>query len=537
MRWRFVRNSPGILPIGDFADPDDVATHAIPVNGLTVSTSRAELNVAGVLQGKSPFGVHATCAVTMDDFVWDDPWGDFYRGDRTNLPKRFFWAVFKARNKLFSNMELVIYDGYVGDALGDMRQRLYVVEAIDGPSQNKVTLRGVDPLMLADSRTSLFPPAYGISLLAAITASQTTIDVVTNDVANLSTVVGLTSGYYIIIGSEIIRYSGFTVLSPGLYRLGGIQRGQGGSTPAAASAGEKVGRVGHFENQLLPDVAEYLLSTWTPVGAARIDAAGWHDERDGFLSVGACNTFVTTPTPVVDLMGELCQQGCFNVWWDEYAQKVKLISVRPPHGSVPLLTDVETILADSADATMDPDARLTRVLVFYDPIDATKSDAANYRVVSVEVEGDGERIEAGGVAKTLIIYGRWVPSEAQAYQIISRILLRYRAIPEMMTIRVSAKDRDIAVGQTVDVQSRTTPDSEGRPLIRRWQVTSWAEVVAGQVYELRLQDYSLNGRFAFVAADNGLTYEDATEAERVDTCFLAGSDGLMPDGSPGYLLQ
>ena len=535
--WRFVRNSPGLRAFGDFTDADDVQTNGIPVAGLSVSTSKSQINVAGILSGKSPFGVHATVSVSMDDFRFGDEVGDFYLADRTDMPPRTFWTVFLARNALFSNMELIIYDGYEGDALSAMRQRLYVLESIDGPAQGKVTLKGVDPLMLADSKRALFPPAYDISLYADITEDQTSFDVITTAEANISGTVGITSKHYAIIGSEVISYTGHTVVVAGQYTLTGVTRGEGGTVAVEASSGDKVGRVGHFESALLVDVAEYLLTDWTSVQGARIDSAGWADERDTYLSSSYCQTFICQPTPVVDLMGELCQQGTFSIWWDEYAQLVKLMATRPPSGTVQTLDDLTGILADSAVLTMEPEARLTRILVYYDPIDVTKLTPENYRVVSATVEADGELEAAGGEPRTLIVLGRWVSTDGQAFQIISRTFLRYKQTPKMLSVQVSAKDREIAVGDTLDITTRVVVDTEGKQTESRWQVVSWSEAVAGQTYRLDMQNFDIAGRFAWFADNASPDYPAATAAEKDPSAFFADAAGLMADGSDGYLFQ
>jgi hypothetical protein len=535
--WRFVRNSPGKRMFGDFTDADDTQTNGIPVSGLTVSASKSQINVGGILSGKSPFGILGSVTVTMDDFQWADPVGDFYLADRTDMPARTFWAVFMARNALLSNMELRIYDGYEGDDLADMRQRLYILDSIDGPSGGRVTLKGIDPLMLADGRRSLFPPAYDMSLYADITATATSLDVITGDEANISGAVGMSTNRYILIGSEIIGYTGYTVVTAGQYTLTGLLRGQGGSTVASASSGAKIGRVGYFENRLLVDVAKYLLTDWTTIADALIDDAGWDAERDDYLSVSYTNAFIAKPTPVVDLMGELCQQGTFNVWWDEYAQLIKLQAVRPPSGTVTALTDTNAILADSAELTMDPDARLTRILVLYDAIDATKTGAENYRVVTGLIEADGEVAAAGGEPRTVQILARWITTEAQAYQVISRTFLRYKSIPQMLSIRISAKDREIDLGEALDITTRAVVDTEGKTKQKRWQVVSVSEIVMGQTYQLDMQDFGFDGRFAWIAANASPNYPSATTAEKDPSGFFSDSAGLMADGASGYLFQ
>ena len=537
IHWRFVKNSPGMRAFAEFPSADELKTNGIPVSGLSVSTSKSHINVSGILSGKSPFGVHATVSVSMDDFRWTDHVGDFYLADRVDMPSRTFWTTFLARNALFSNMELVIYDGYEGEALAAMRQRLYVVDSIDGPANGKVTIKGIDPLMLADSKRALFPPAYDIALFAAITDTATSFDVITNAETNISGAVGITPKHYAIIGSEVISYTGHTVVTAGQYTLTGVVRAEGGTVAVSASAGDKVGRVGHFAGALLVDVAEYLLTDWTSVGAARIDSAGWATERDDYLSVSYSTTFICQPTPVVDLMGELCQQGTFSIWWDEYAQLVKLMAVRPPSGTVAAIDDLTGIIADSAVLTMEPDARLTRILVYYDPIDVTKNTLENYRVVTATIEGDGELDAAGGEPRTLQIKGRWVSLDSQAFQIISRIFLRYKQIPKMLSVRISAKDREIAVGQPLDVTTRAVVDTEGKSKQSRWQVVSWSEVVPGQTYQIDMQDFGFNGRFAWFASNASPDYAVATDAEKDPSAFFSDAAGLMADGSDGYLFQ
>lgn len=535
--WRFVNNSPGLRAFGDFTDADDVQTNGIPVSNLSVSTTKSQINVAGILSGKSPFGVHATVSVSMDDFRFSDEVGDFYLADRTDMPSRTFWTTFLARNALLSKMQLIIYDGYEGEALSAMRQRLYILDAIDGPSGGKVTLRGVSPLMLADEKRALFPPAYDIALYADITETATSFDVITNAESNISGVIGISSFRYIVIGSEIISYTGYTVVTAGQYTLTGVTRGVGGTVEASASSGDKVGRVGYFQNALMVDAAEYLMTECTPVEDAWIDLAGWEAERDTYLTAAYCDTFVVTPTPVVTLMGELCQQGTFNVWWDEYDQLIKLQAVRPPAGTVPALSDVETILADSAELTMEPEARLTRILVYYRKIDATKTGPENYQVVTGVIEGDGELEEAGGEPRTLEIFARWVQSEAQAYQVITRTFLRYKNIPKMLSIKISAKDREIKPGDVLDITTRVVVDTEGKSKEARWQVVSWSEIIAGQTYQIDMQDFDLAGRFAWIADNASPNYPAATDAEKDPSAFFSDASGLMADGSSGYLFQ
>lgn len=537
IRWRFVQNRPGNFAVGDFSAADDPATNAIPVASLSVSTTKAQVNVAGILDGKSPFGVRATCSVSMPDFVWDDHVGDFYLGSRVALPKRMFWAVWTARNTFFGDMEIVIYDGYDGQSLSAMRQRLYKLDNVEGPdASGQVTLQGIDPLIEAEGETSKFPAAMDVKLVSAITASQTTIRVVTNEESNLSRDFGIGGDKGVIIGSEIMLYAAYSVVSAGIYDLTGVVRGALVTVAAVAAAEARVQRIGYFKDVATWECGRYLITDHTPLSPSLIGAS-WADEGDTYLTTFRSTTVITAPTPVDNLLGEICQQGMFFVWWNEYAQVIEMQAVRPPKGAVtPIGMDSE-IIAGSAALRREPQSMLTRVFVYYGPVDPTKTEKANYRIVDGVVESLNEAPQAAGKAFTLEITARWINTAAHAQMLIARILSRYRDVPRFLTIRVSAKDREITVGDICDVTTREIVDSEGRFKSTRWQVISWSEVTQGEVYLLDMQTFELIGRFGNWMGVSAPDYATATDIEKAEGAWWADTAGLMPDGSDGYLWQ
>lgn len=533
IRWRFVANRPGHFAFGDFTNADDIATNGIPVDGLSVSTSKGQINVGGILDGKSPFGVHATCSVSMRDIRWDDHVGDFYLADRVNLPPRMFWAVWTARNAFFGGMEIVIYDGYEGEALSAMRQRLYILDNLSGPdASGAVSLQGISPLIEAEGEKSMFPPVMDVKLVDAITAVATTIQVVTNDETNLSRVLGIGGSKGMRIGSEILFYTGYTVVTPGIYDLTGCVRGVLGTAAAVAAANARVQRIGYFKDVPTWECGRYLLTDHTPVGAARIGTS-WQTEGDDYLLIFRSTTVISDPKPVETLMGQIAQQGMFYVWWDEYAQRVEMRAIRAPEGAVRKVGRAAEIIAGSSELRREPDSLLTRVFIYYAPVDPTKSDKANYLIIDGVVEGANEVPQAAGRSFTLEIVADWVNTAVHAQFLITRVMSRYRDIPRFLTFRVSAKDREIQVGDVLEVDTPEIVDSEGRLREERWQVISWSEAVPGEVYLIDTQTFDLIGRFAgWMAAGND--YATSTQAEQDEGGFWSDASGLMPDGSDGY---
>ena len=538
IRWRFMQPVGGVRFDGDFADAADVATPAIPVAKLSVRTSPASLNIAALMDGKSPFGVTGTVTVSMADFVWDDTWGDFYKSSRGTLPTRTFWTTWLARNRLPPQMELVIYEGYVGDTLAAMRQRIYLVDGIDGPSDGVVTIKGSDPLRKARGKTALFPPADAGRLYETITASATAMTIAATEESFVSDVHGLTTRRAIRIGNEIIEYTGYTALGSGLYSLSGVSRAIGGTVAASAQAGAKVTRCGHFQGVVLADVAKYLLTDYTPIPDAYIDTAGWATETETWLSIGAlADVWIPEATAVEDLLGELCPQGQFIVFWDEWASLIRMKAVAPPTDTVVHLTDDNAIIADSAQVAAEPDARLTRIAVYYDPAAWTDISKAGCRSFSLEVHGDEEQEKAGGEPRQREIVARWVSTESQAVKIIGRTFLRSLTSPRILNMTLDAKDGPaVTVGSIVDVTTRALTDVDGNPMQTRWEIISSSPGKPGQTYEVEAQDYGLSGKryCRMMASSATADYASATATEKETGGYMAAADGTMSDGSEGY---
>ena len=539
IKWRFVKAAPGIFAVGDFADADNPATNAIPVD-MTISNSKSQLNIGGILDGKSPFGVRATVTISMKDFDWSDSVGDFYLGDRSNLPARSFWAVWCARNQFFGGMYITVYDGYRGDTLASMRKRVCVLDNVEGPSADgSVTLSGSDPLMRAATSNAKFPRDMDVRLVSAITDVQTTIQVISTNPADLTDAFGNTALKWAKIGTEILSYSAAVFVSDGVYDLTGCARGQLGTIAATGAADVRLQRVGRYEDIETWAIGYDLMVNHSNVPGGFIDLAQWTAEGSTYLPSFRTTVTLHDPELIQNLMGEICQQGMFYIWWDEFAQKIPMLAVRPPKAAVRKISDATTIMAGSSELHREPDSLISRVFVYYAPISVlgSKTDPANYRVVSGRIEGAVEHPSAANGPRPLSIYARFVNTEGHASQVISRILGRYSMSPRFLTVRVSGKDREITIGEVCDVTTRTILDTEGRALDSRWQVISWDEIVAGEVYLLDLQTYDFIGRFGQYMADGSPDFASATDDEKNDGGWWADDLGLMPDGSPGYQWQ
>lgn len=536
IRWRFVpvdQSEP--IPV-DYADPDNSTLHAIPCI-TSIRNSPTRLNIGAVRRGESPFGVRSSLSVSFKEFAWDDRDGDFYLADRSDLPAAGFWAKFVARTgDAIQQLEARHYVWYEGETLAEAVVSRFDVRNLVANKEG-ASLEGDDPLQRVDARKAQFPRATGATLQEDITEAQTTNIRVFGIAGEIGEDYGNTgSRRYLRIGSEIIRYTGWTE-SGGIFTLTGVARAQGNTEADTHDAGEAVQRVGRYERMLFYRVALDLLENHSTLDAALIDSAGWEVEGITFMPTLQTTAWVTDPQDVDRLVGELARDGLFHVWWDERAQLVEMQAVRAPiFGTEVEISQAKDVMASRFDRK--PDDRLTRVVARYNPRDPFSDAPENYRVVQVRIDTDAEGpFQADGTIRERVINSRWINTVANGRLVGAALIRRYNITPVYATLTLDGKDAALGVGDFIDLETPDYVDAEGRPQRDRWEVISWQQDYRANTVTLELQQSPYVGKFAVIMADGTPTYDLVPEAEREPGCWMAdGSTGLMPDGSEPYLL-
>lgn len=536
--WRFVKAQAGIWPLYEESG-DDIKTNPIPLL-VSVTTSSSSINVASQREGQSPLGVKAGVTVVLQDGPWDDHVGDPYLADRTVVQGNF-WAKWRARNLFYSDMRLFVYEGYVGQALGDMQRRDYILDKVQGPdSRGKVTLIGKDPLRLAALKDAQVPRATDIRLQTAINASTTAIRVGAFE-ADLSANFGNTgSNRYAAIGREIILYTGWSLVSTGVYDLTGVARGALGTVAVAQSANSVLQRCARWEGLRLWEIAADIIDNHTPIPAGYRDNALWLEEGEDYLFTQFSNLTVPAPRGAEQLLGDMCQQGSFSIWWDERRATIPLLANRPPKETPKVVTDQLNILAGSAQVDDDVDAQITRVAIFYDPrnpFDLERPE--NYRTLRLSIDGEVEAPAAANAVRTLTIFAYAVTQDSNAFRLATKILLRYRLIPKYLSLSLDAKDRTIKLGDVLAVTTAAFVDTEGGIASTLWQVIKNEENSPGDAFLVELQSYFFLGRFGFIMPSTATDdYASATANEKATGLYIADeTTGRMPGGDDPYLIQ
>ncbi|MBL3608201.1 hypothetical protein [Rhodovulum sulfidophilum] len=531
--WRFVKPTQALVPLYERTG-EHVATNPFPML-RSVSVRSSKINVGSIRDVEKPLGVTGGVTVSLTDAPFDDYVGDWYRAAR-GARSGSFWAKWCARNPFYANMFLRVYEGVAGDALADMERRLYVLDSVDGPDSNgRVTLKGVDPLRLTDQSRAQFPRETEMRLSGDIAADATDVVIEAAREADLSDRFGNTETRYLCIGSEIIGYTGYSG-AEGVWTLSGVTRAALGTKAASHSDDASAQRTGRYELMDGYLIAHDLLTGHTPVPAEFVDFDAWQTEASTYLNGYAFSRTVHKPTAVNKLFGELVRDGTFYIWWNEREQLIDFKAVRPEQSSVAITGDAH-IVAGSLAQAREPDERISRIFIYYNPENPTKSDDPdNYRSMRGRIEPDFE-MEAGGAdVRSKTIYSRWITTDAQAYELCQRLLSRFRTTPRYLTATLA--DGALRIGEVADLTTRLDVDTEGQPVTRRWQVIKAQQVKPGEVTEYLLQQFIYQAtRYLVWMDDDAPDFGSATDDEKLNGFWWADEDGLMPDGSEGYLWQ
>jgi hypothetical protein len=543
LSWYFHRPGDPVPPTA--AQPFDnfIYPPSMPIL-QTVRTEATRLNIGAVREGESPFGMRGTISVSLKDFEFRNQFGDFYADERTvsgSLGRLLLAWIGEAVPQL----EMYLYTGTGDDAaLTDMTVRRYDVTNITPPSNGVWSISAIDPLGRAERKKAQFPPATDLRLQSDINATTTTISV-----SGLETDVNKPMGndgfFYGRIGSEVIRYSGYTG-SAGVWALTGVVRGMFGTEQGNHSVDDGMQRVGHYERALYWQMVYDLLTNHTTILADLIpytrdgDNPTWEREGLGYLSTLRGTGTFTEPRAVAEICAEAMRDGMFSIWWDERAQQIQMLANRQPTETPVAITERNAIVSSAIKRT--PDDRRTRVTIFYGRRDPTESltDGKNYATQRIRIDLEAEGVNyADGTVRNLVWYSPLVRTDLNAILVQAAFLLRYRETPRYIELTLSAKDSGLRVGDVISVTSYDEIDTLGNPITAPWQIIEWEETEPGFSYRVLAQSFILFERPAFIMANDAPTFEDATEEQRDDepACFLAGDGDVMSDGSTPYVIQ
>lgn len=496
---------------------------------VSVSTSPTRINLAAASDDAAGLGNRAVCNIVLADHPHTDRRVDPYVANRSYDPmtKGSFWTKWIRRNKYRQNAQIIVYEGYAGQALGSMTSRTYFLQSITPPDgEGRVTIQGKDILTRIEERKAQAPLASPGVLYAAISAAVTSFEVagaVTADYPASGT---------LRIGDEIMTYSSQTTSTNGI-TFSGVTRGTDGTTAATHNVDDAVQECLRITNTRIDDALELLLGTYGGIDAAWLDTTQWATEIDSYLPLWLLNALITVPVSVTDLVSEIQEQALVYCWWDERTATVSLRAIRGIDSQPETLTEENHIIEGSFSITEKPRERASQVWVYHrqEKFNLSVTDENAYAYLYVEADLASEGADLYGEPSIRKVFARWLNSTALAGTLADKIITRFVDIPSECTFRMDAKDRAYWVGDTVWISHHLDVDEFGDRRIRQWLIVSAEEVVPGEVVEYTAEDTTLYGRIYFIMADGAADYPGAASAP-FKQAYIGDASGLLSDGGP-----
>lgn len=516
---RFCEPRPN-FPRGDFIIPSLVS----------VTNNPTEITIGGSDKDSTPLGRRASVTITLRDHPYNDKIVDPYRLERDYDPlsRGTFWNKWIARNPYHQNRSLRIREGYVGQAIEDMRTRNYIIEKVDGPdSSGRVTIVAKDILKRADDKRAQCPlPSTG-RLDADITSLAVALTLSPAGIGNSEYPASGTA----IMGSELVTYT----------RVGDIvtltARGLRGTEAEDHEEDEVFQQVKTYVNERVDNVIIDLLQNFGGIDSSFIPSADWNTEASTYLAGFTLNTWITEPTGVSTLLAELVNQCICYIWWDEVTQKIQFRAIRPAIPNETIIKEVNEnshIIAESMKIQRDSNQRLSQVWIYYAQYDPTGSlsSGANFRRIDVTIDAAAESAVQYGESRIKRIYSRWFDDSngGAALTAATRLLLRYRDNPLYITFTMDAKDRNVLVGDIIQFTHRNLVDSTGAPRVDILQVVKVTETDPGHKAEYKCQafGFAISGygsRFCYIMDNAAPDYDVATDAEKEFGGWICDNDG------------
>lgn len=464
-------------------------------------------------------GYRCSVTVTLQDFPHPSGRGTYFG--------RLIGA-----NPYYMDRQLIVYRGFEHSpfSVDNMKKGVYFIKKIDGPDdKGRVKITAADVLTKLDGEQSLWPPATYGNLAAALNSSYT-------GSINIGDNTNITNVSYVIIDSEICSVSAVTSTTS----ITISARGLFGTQAVAHDAGAPVRRISYTTGQNVVDRIYTLIDRGTPIDVATyINTTEWNYQRDTYLSLETARGIIKQPTPVKEIVSQICKQFNIAIWWDDETQLIKLKALGPTLGSPTKINQDQHILNSGHSVTRDQSKAVSQVWVYFNKIDHSKGDdSENYAALYVYQDASIEG--ATGLGQPMIekIHASQIPSSglATASKIASRISAQKKAGTLECKFRLDVRDASLAVGDGVEITTDLLQGEDGDPVPTNFMVTerdrkpSWVE------YTAIATGIEVGNRYGVVAANSMVNYTSATTEQRNKYAFICSDAGVMSNGDSGNLI-
>jgi hypothetical protein len=466
-----------------------------------------------------------------------------------------YWKKWLSRNPNYKGRPLKLYDGFDGlteaDFISDGKMFTGIIDNIT-LGKGIVKIEAVDILKALDDIE--IPLKLNIKLASDISINQTSITLVSEDMASMDTPTG-----YILIDDEIIYYGAINTTTK---IISSCTRAQLGTVAAVHSSGANVQMVKYYAEDNPFDTMEQIL-TDAGIPAGDVESTTFATEK-AFVDDMNVMTVLTEPTKASILYYELVDLMNCKTWVSESLQ-ITIARNLPnrPTRAYTALTDDEDILENSCEVDLNQKSLLTRCSIYWDKSILGKEDeTASYGQLTVVLDADAEGVDEQNTVAEKKIMSRWINNlvtgteEALSGWVVAlaaRQVWQLREAQPILSLDVEIKNSGLLTGQYTHISTDELQEVDGSDLDAR----------VFQIVKRERKDNKINlkclrltpKRICYftpgtgspvwedgVAWEAGVAWEtgppdyaSATDAEKEMFGYFCGADGNMADLTPGYV--
>lgn len=480
-----------------------------------ISYSPTKITEAGL-------GYRCSISVTFQDFPHPSGVGTYFG--------RLIGA-----NQFYIDRRLTVYRGFDHSpfSLSNMKRGDYFIKKIEGPDdKGRVKITANDILTKLDGDQSQWPPVtYGV-LSAGITLGYT-------GSTNITDNTNFAAPDYAIIDEEIVGVSGVS----GSNYITISSRGQFGTTAVAHDAGATVRRVSGTTGTNPITYIYALIAYATPIDEATyVNLTDWNATRDAYFASDLVYGTINEPTPVKEIISDVCKQYNIAVFWDDEAQTIRLKALGPTLSAPVRINRTQHILDTGHTVTRDQSKAVTQVWVYFNKLNHAEGDS-HENFGSVYVYQDLDLEGSSGIGQPIIEKFKcgFVGSagNATASKLASRISGQRRKGAIECKFRLDVSDAEtlgINCGDGVEITTDLIQGSDGEHVPTIFMITERSRKETHVEYSAYATGVEVGNRYSAIAGNLQADYTSATTAQRNSYGFIASDAEVMSNSDSAYLI-
>jgi hypothetical protein len=431
-----------------------IATDYLPAEIPCIPSLRSVSITPQILDPGESMGQRESVTASFDDHPFNDVGIDKYHAERGFDPYKqgTFWPKMVARWPYMQGFAFRVIQGFLGQTLGEMETRHYIIESTAGPgSNNTFSITAKDYLKLLDSNKAQAPrPSNGV-LISAIDEDDASLTLSPAGIGNLE----YPASGFASIGDELVQYtrSGDTVTL--------VARGVDFSEISEHEEGETFQVCLFYDGEDAADIIHDLSTNYGSLNTSWINLPVWQDETSTYIG-RLYSAKITKPTGVGKLINELINQVGLVMGSDVVNQNIFMYALRQ---FAPLKTiDDSSRLQDKFNIIEQQDKRVNLAITYYgqkNPLE-NLDDEKNYRCIRARLgETDISSLEGRQLAIRKI-FSRWISvnNGAAADALNDVIIQRYQNAPRKFEDQLHITDVPV-IATAATFINRNLQDDEG----------------------------------------------------------------------------